>query len=474
MVGRGEPKETIQRLLTSTKSEFLAVTGRRRVGKTYLIDEMLGENYCFTLSGIQHGDMSVQLTNFANKLSSYYSDFDQIPSNWQKAFQLLETFLRTLPRPYSKYVLFFDELPWIATARSGFLQFLAHFWNDYLSKNPYYLLVVCGSSPSWIIQKVINDPGGLHNRVTETIHLSPFNLTESQLFLMAKKIDLTDQEIVRYQMCLGGIPFYLDKIRRGESFAAAIERLCFAPTGSLRNEYRNLYRALFKNAELHEAIIEVLAQHPEGITHAEILQNLNISMSGSYQRAVEELLASDFIIEKIPFGRKKRGSIYQLVDAYSLFYHQFIKNNKKFSAGMWQQLAQSQAFKIWSGYAFEMICHRHVDEIKRALGIAAVYTEFSSLRVRGDAEIRGFQIDMIIDRRDDCINLCEVKYYRGPFTITKSYYSELIHKRESFRTYTGTKKQLFITLVTNHGVKENKYSREIVDSEISLRQLFGG
>lgn len=471
MIGRKAEIQKIEMLLASERSEFLAVTGRRRVGKTFLVDTLLSSRYCFNLTGIQNGNTQQQLINFGIKLSEYDGTFSpKTPQNWQMAFLHLKAHLKTLDT-IEKHVIFIDELPWVATARSGFTQMLAHFWNDYLSKEKHFVLVICGSATSWITQKIINDKGGLHNRVTEIIHLKPFTLAETAEFLESKYLRLTPQEVTKVYMALGGIPFYLENLRKGESFATAIERICFSPQGILRNEYQNLYQALFNHADIHQAIVALLATRQQGLTRSEILEHFKTKSTGSYQRAIQELLVSDFIIENIPFGNKKRGVFYRLIDEYSIFYHRFIKPNRKYTKGVWQQLATSQTYKIWSGFAFENLCHKHIDEIKKALGISAVYTEIYSIRVQNETDKDGFQIDLIIDRKDDCINLCEIKFYADKFVITKSYYEQLVKKRQRFIEHTKTKKQVFLTLITNHGIAKNQYANEIVDSEVVLESL---
>ncbi len=471
MIGRKEEIKKISSLLKSKRSEFLAVTGRRRVGKTFLIDTLLSDYYCFSMTGIQNGNTATQLINFGIKLSEYSNNeiSDQL-QNWQSAFVKLKTYLKTLSKK-KKQVIFIDELPWVYTVRSGFIQMLAHLWNDYLSKEKHFILVICGSATSWITKKILNDPGGLHNRVTEIIHLHPFSLSETNAFLKSKGLRLSSQEIAKIYMTLGGIPFYLENIKKGESFATSIERICFSPNGLLRNEYNNLYQALFNNATVHQAIVAALAEAPYGLTNQEILKKIKLQSSGSYTRALEELIISDFVIESASFNKKKRGIFYRLIDEYSIFYHRFIKRNKKYTSGIWQQLSSSQSYKIWSGYAFESLCHKHLNEIKRALGIASVYTEISTLRVGNSADTDGFQIDLIIDRKDDSINLCEIKFHNSKFTINKNYYHQLLAKRDLFQEYTGTQKQLFLTFISNHGLKENTYVREIIDVRVSLDDL---
>ena len=472
MIGRKIEIEKIERLLVSGHSEFLAVTGRRRVGKTFLVDSLLKNHYCFSMTGIQNASLAVQLVNFGVKLAEYNgTNLPQQPKNWQTAFLQLKGYLKTLPKN-RKHVIFLDELPWIETPKSGFVQMLAHFWNDYLSKEPHFILVICGSATSWIIRKVINDSGGLHNRITENIHLYPFTLAETHAFLTGKRLSFNVHDLTKVYMALGGIPFYLENLRKGESFSAAIERLCFAPTGILYNEYHNLYQALFNNAEIHQQIVAALSARHHGMLHTEILQEIGMNQpTGSYQRAMEELIVSDFVVENTPLGKQKRGSTYRLVDEYSIFYHRFIQMHKKYSPGIWQQLAESQSYNTWAGYAFETLCYKHIDAIKRALGIAAVYTEISSMRIPASDETPGHQIDLLIDRKDNCINLCEIKFHGGPFTITPAYYQQLIEKRQRFIDHTGTKKQVFLTFITNHGIMPNASAQDIVDAEVRLEQL---
>ncbi len=473
MIGRKKEKERIERVLKSDKAAFLAVTGRRRVGKTYLIDTLLKEHYCFSLTGIQNANLKTQLLNFAIKLAEYKGEEQPImPENWQMAFLQLKNYLKTLDKN-QKQVIFIDELPWLATAKSGLTQMLAHFWNDYLSKESHFILVICGSATSWITKKIVQDTGGLHNRITENIHLYPFDIQETNDFLQQKGLRFSIQDTVKIQMTLGGIPFYLEHIQKGETFATAIERICFAPTGILYHEYDNLFKALFNNAELHQDIVQILATEPYGMTHAEILEKLSKKeATGAYSRAMEELIMSDFVLEYPPFGKKQRNARYKLSDEYCNFYHRFIRPNyKKYTQGIWLQLADSQQFKIWSGYAFENFCHKHIDKIKAALGIAAVFTQIYYLHFRENDEAQGVQIDLLIDRKDNAMNLCEIKFHQGNFLLSKTDYQQLQAKKQRLIAHTKTKKQVFLTLICNNDINTNEYSNEIIDVSLSLEQI---
>tara|TARA_R110002050_G_scaffold263065_1_gene403463 strand:- start:21147 stop:22565 length:1419 start_codon:yes stop_codon:yes gene_type:complete len=472
MVGRANEIKTLDKILKKNSSSFLAITGRRRIGKTYLIDHYFKKHLCFRITGIQNVSIPEQLNNFAIKLA----EFEKRPAtntlkNWQDAFLQLKYYLQSLDKR-SKKVIFIDELPWMATSKSNFLQLLAHLWNDYLSKEKHFVLVVCGSASSWLTKNIINDTGGLHNRLTDLINLNPFTLSESKEFLKSLSIQLGNQEIVKLFMTFGGVPYYLEQIRKGESASVAIERICFSNEGVLKNEYENLYKALFKNAHNHEAIVKVLAKKLIGLTRKEIIDQSKISAGGLYNRTMEDLITSGFVTEYVPFGRKKRGVMYRLNDEYSIFYHRFMESNKKYKKGMWGQLSMSQSYKIWTGFAFENVCLKHITQLKSALGIAAIYTEESSYRIKGTDNQKGFQIDLIIDRKDAGINLCEMKFYESSFKIDKKYALELQNRRQRFVESTGTKKQVFNTMITNYEMVDNEYKNEAVDVSLTLDELF--
>lgn len=382
----------------------------------------------------------------------------------------LKSYLQLLPKK-KKQIIFLDELPWISTNKSGFLQLLAHLWNGYLSKQTHFVLVVCGSATSWITQKMINDKGGLHNRITLALQLLPFTLAETKSFFVEKKINFTNTAIVEVYMALGGIPFYLEKIRRGESPAQAIERICFKENASLKNEYDNLYKALFNNAQNHESIVATLANAKKGLGTEEIIKNSKILRGGPFTRTINDLMISGFVIAETPYGKLKKGIIYRLVDEFSVFYHKFMRNNKKTNTGIWQIISATQQYKIWTGYVFESICMKHVNEIKNALGINNVYTETASFTHKANNLTTGFQVDLIIDRKDQVINLCECKFYHAPFEIDKKYALQLLQRKALFKQITGTKKTVFNTMITNFKMVQNAHSIDSIENAISIDMI---
>ncbi len=471
IVGRKEQLVQIESLLRSEKSEFVAITGRRRVGKTFLIDQSFEKNICFQITGIQNASQKAQLENFARKLMIYSNSpfLISTPKDWGEAFFQLRSYLELQPKN-KKQVIFLDELSWINTVKSEFLQHLAHLWNDYLSKQSHFILIICGSASSWLVKNITNDKGGLHNRITTTIHLQPFTLSETKAFLEAKGIIKPLQEIAKLYMILGGIPFYLDDIQAHESNDQTIERMCFSDNGKLKNEYSNLYKALFANPENHERIVEALARSQKGMLRSQIITKAKVTDGGPFNRAINDLLSCNFISTIAQFGRKKRGERYILNDEFSNFYHQFMKNSNRYASGMWLQMAQSQKFKIWLGHSFERLILRHIPQLKQQLGISAVYTEIYNLYPSNEQN-KAMQVDLLLDRKDNVVNFCEIKHYDNPFKISKEFYEDTQQKLAYFRTI-APKKQIIYTLITNQAPILNEYSTALIGKTVVLDDLF--
>jgi hypothetical protein len=472
MIGRNEQTQVLNDALKAKNASFAAITGRRRVGKTFLVHEVYKDNFCFTVSGIQNAKLNVQLNNFVQKIGEYSNGEFTLKKakDWQSVFFLFKSYLQSLPKN-RKQVIFIDELPWMTTSKSGFIQLLAHLWNDYLSQEKHFILVVCGSATSWITNKIINDKGGFHNRINLPIHLKPFSLAETKAFLERKKISFSPSGIAELHMVLGGLPYYLEQIKRGESVSKAIERICFSETGTLKYEYQNLYKALFTNWENHEAVVACLAAAHQGLSREQLVTKSKIKAGGPFTRAMKDLVLTGFVEEIIPFGKRKRGTHYRLMDEFSVFYHRFMKGNEKKDASIWQQISQSQSYKIWRGFAFETLCMKHISEIKSAMGIKNVYTEVSSFSKIGTTAESGFQLDLIIDRKDQAINLCECKFYESNFEITKKYAQEIKLRKSRFKAETNTKKMLLNTFISNEDLVENEHSLEVVDVFIHLIEL---
>lgn len=472
LIGRSKEQEVLLKALHSHKPEMVAVIGRRRVGKTFLIQKTYANNMAFQISGIQDGTLKEQLKNFTYLLKQTFGAVVPLekPTSWLDAFQQLITCLET-KLGSEKLVVFFDELPWLATRRSDFLKGLSFFWNSWASQKNI-LVVICGSSASWMIQKVVEHKGGLHNRLTRRIHLFPFNLFETEAFFKNLNVNLNRYQIVELYMAMGGIPHYLNEVEAGLSAAQNIERICFLPTGLLNNEFSRLYLALFENADHHITIIKALAEKWQGLTRTEIISLSKLKDGGSVTRYLDELISSGFVSTYYPFGKKKKEMLYRLTDEYSLFYLQFIENKAHKGKNIWVELSQTQGYKSWSGYAFESLCLKHIPQIKKALGITGVYTETSSFYQKGTAQEAGIQIDLLIDRKDNVINIFELKFYNGTMSLSKAYAENLREKISIFKEITQSRKQVFLNLLTTFGLKDNEHSLGLIDKALSMDVLF--
>jgi AAA+ ATPase superfamily predicted ATPase len=469
----------LERLCASGKPEFLAVYGRRRVGKTFLIREYCkNKGLYFALTGIKNAPTRKQLKNFSAELERVFgvSAEKKPPKDWFEAFAQLRKAIEGV-RGSQRIILFFDELPWLATPRSGFLQDLDHFWNRYMSGDNRVLLIVCGSAASWMIKHIVRDKGGLHGRLTAEIRLLPFDLKETEEFLRLQGVALNRKAIIDIYMSIGGIPKYLSYIQKGQSALQVISQLCF--DGPLADEFNELYASLFEHHNRHVGVVKALSTRPCGLTKTEIAALTEMTPGGGMNMVLEELEESGFILEVKGFGKKRKESRFKLIDEYSLFYLKWApkarENNLKLRDDQfWMGVFNSPQGHTWAGYAFEMLCLKHLPNIKKALGIAGVLTNASGwvYKSPNDGEGRGVQIDLLIDRADNCINLCEIKYYNEEFVVNKAADKELREKKSVFIAQTKTKKSVFLTLISPYGVKKDAGHFETVDVALTMDDLF--
>lgn len=471
ITGRKEEREILDHLLITPQSEFVAMIGRRRVGKTFLIKNHYHQ-FDFECTALHNGSLAEQLQNFHFKLIQYGGGkfAKTIPANWLQAFQQLQLLLKS-KRGNRKKIVFIDELPWMDTAKANFTDALAHFWNDFAVHNNV-LLVICGSAASWIIKKIVHNKGGLHNRITQLIILQPFTLKETEQFLNSKKIIYSRYDIALLYMVMGGIPFYLNELKKGLSAVQNLDKLCFTQNGLLKDEFNKLFSSLFTNAGNHILLVKALATKRRGLTRIEILKITKLSDGGNITRLLEELQSAGFIQTILPFGKTKKESLFRLTDAYSLFYLQFIEKHSKSTRSVLQSLYPTSVWKAWSGYAFENLCLLHIQKVLQKLGVGAIYTEVSGYISKGNADQDGIQIDLLIDRADRVINLCEIKFNDAPFLLTKDYAAKLRLRIAQFRTLTATRKNLFLTMITPFGLIENRHSSGLVQNQIILDDLF--
>jgi AAA+ ATPase superfamily predicted ATPase len=473
LVGRLTEKKILEAAVTSNSAELIAIYGRRRVGKTFLVRTVYAKQMAFEFTGVKDGKLSEQLENFSRSLKiATGSPLDfTIPKSWSSAFEILQRFLEPIINK-KKAVVFFDEFPWINSPKSNFLKAFDYFWNTWASKYPNLTIVICGSAASWMIQNIVKSKGGLHNRVSIRIKLSPFTLQEAEAYLKSRSIKLDRYQILNLYMIMGGIPQYLSNIQIGESAAQAIDRICFTKHGYLIDEFDNLYSSLFDHSSNHTKVVKALARKNIGLSRNEIIVETGSSSGGTASSFIEELEESGFISSYIPFGRNNKNMVYRLSDEYSMFYLKYMGKRNVTGKGTWLRICQQQSWASWSGYAFESICLKHVAQIKEALGIDTVVVRESVWTNIPSIAKRGAQIDLLLDREDHCINICEMKFANNKYSISKKYAQELEQKREVFADATKTRKTIFITMVTTHGVDQNVYFKKLVQNELTMHNLF--
>ena len=475
MIGRKQEVKELNKLYNRNQAELVAIYGRRRVGKTYLVDETFDGRITFRHAGLSpaeensRGLLNLQLEHFYNSLELHGMEKCEKPKSWLDAFLLLEKFLQKIDDG-SRQVVFLDELPWLDTPKSGFIRAFEAFCNTWGCHRKNLMVIVCGSANSWIQDKLINNHGGLYNRVTYEIKLSPFNLSECEEFYKSKAVKLSRYDITQSYMIFGGIPYYMGYVDGEMSLAQNVDRLFFKKNGILRDEYDRLFASVFVNPEAVKSIVHLLYQRNSGYTRREITEKLGITDGGRLSRNLNALISSDFIIKYVPFGCKKREEHYKLIDPFCMFYLHFISNQKKVNEKYWQQNVTSSPVSIWRGFAFENVCFNHVEQIKTALGISGVISENSAWSKKGDDE-EGTQIDLLISRNDNVVNMCEIKYYSGDFSVNKDYYKVLLRRQAILTEKVSPKTTIHSTLITTFGLTQNEYSN-IFTNVIVLDDLF--
>ncbi len=474
LIGREQEKEILSKLLKSGQAEFVAIYGRRRVGKTYLVRQFFQEQIVFSFTGAFETETNIQINNFWVELKRVHpkAEFQKTPQNWSEAFHRLTDYLITLRETNAKIVIFIDELPWLDRTGAGFVSALEYFWNQNGSQFNNLIFVSCGSAASWMIGKLLKAQGGLHNRVTCRIELKPFSLKETKEFCNYKNLKFNNYQLTQLYMILGGIPYYWQAVGQGKSVAQVIENLCFENNGVLTKEFEYLYHSLFKNADKHIKVIEALSGHPYGLSRNQILAESKVTNGGVFVKVIENLIDCGFIKALAPFGKKNKDTVFRVIDFYSVFYLKYIVGNIGDRNNIWQSLSVSAGYNSWMGYAFENICLTHLRPIHSALGIAGVHTKVSSFYFKGNDELPGAQIDIVIDRNDGIIHLCEAKFTNTEFALNKEINQILRRKKLVFQEITKTKKMVVSTLFSTYPAIQNKYYNEEIYSEVTLETLF--
>lgn len=470
IVGRTREQAELMRYFKSGRSEFIAVTGRRRVGKTFLIRELFAGSLSFYFSGVI-GDKvnnAYQLRRFDEEIARRGGSTGCASRCWSDAFDKLREMLHS---PCEKrQVIFIDELPWLDAPKSDFLPALDYFWNTFASARNDIMLIICGSAASWIVKNIFQNKGGLHNRVTGRIFLAPFTLRECEELFRENGIVMSRQQIAEIYMVLGGIPYYLNMLEKSLGPTQNVDRLLFADNAPLKNEFNEVYSSLYRASDRHIAIVNALSKKSAGMTRDEIISASGIPGGGNLTKTLDELEQCGFIDKYTDFTRKKKSACFRLIDPFTLFWLRFVKENNTKDEFYWTNLIDDGGRRAWSGYAFEQLCLMHISQIKRKLGISGISTEVFAWRSKEFDP--GVQIDLLIARKDGVINLCEMKYTLHPYTVSMEYEKELQRKRMAFLGETDSRCALHTTMVTTFGLTDKGY-RASVQSEVTLDDMFG-
>jgi AAA+ ATPase superfamily predicted ATPase len=479
IIGRQEEQKQMSGMWKSPDAEFLALYGRRRVGKTYLVREFFRpKGFFFEAVGQKDAPLKEQLKNFSDSLHETFSPDLPLrePATWREALGMLTALIKQKVKQ-KRILVFLDELPWLAGKRSGLIQALDYQWNKHWSQMPGIKLVVCGSAASWMLNKLVHAKGGLYNRLTGRIHLRPFSLAETDTFLRSRGVRLKPDQVLELYMVLGGVPFYLRYADKGKSVSQIVSELCFHGAAPLRDEFDQLFSSLFEHADVHEKLIREIARKREGITRQALMEKTGMSSGGSLKRRLDELEASSFIERYVPYGKAKKNHYIKVVDEYSLFYLHWIEPIRSTRApghgrNYWAGCATSASYQAWRGYAFEAVCAKHVDAIILALGLEAVAKAVSGWRFTGRGQQRGAQVDLLIDRTDGVMTLCEMRFSNAPYRMDRATARELVERMEAFEQATGTRKQLLWALVTPHGLRPGLWADEIIAQTVTIKDLF--
>lgn len=469
LIARSKEVKILTNAAKDEQSHFIAIYGRRRIGKTYLVRETFGERFTFQHAGLSNGGMKEQLFAFNSSLKDYGFEGKKL-NNWLEAFECLKDLIRESKE--KKKIIFIDELSWMDTPKSDLMVALENFWNGFASARKDVVLIVCASATSWMLSNIVHNKGGLYNRLTEQIHLSSFSLKDCEEYVESKNLVLNREQILQFYMIFGGIPYYWGFLEKGKSLSQNIDHMLFEKDAPLRQEFQYLYASIFKRPEKYTVIIEALATKKAGMTREELIKEAHLTNSGGLTTRLEELESCGFIRCYYSFEKKKKNAIYQLMDSFTLFYYQFLKEYPT-DEHFWSGQMNTPKVNTWTGLAFERVCFMHIEQIKEKLGIARILTEVKSWNCKKDEEqgIFGSQIDMLIIRKDQIINLCEMKYSDAEYSITAKVDESLRHKISDLKNVTKTKYAIHPVLVTTYGLVENKYSSNIQEV-VTLDDLF--
>ena len=482
LIGREKEIKKLNELYYSGSAELVALYGRRRVGKTYLVDQVFDKRITFRHSGLspieagysdslrRKSRMKDQLRHFYRSLKEHGMKASKCPENWLDAFYLLEDWLKEREADNNRILVFIDEIQWMDTPKSGFMTGFEAFWNGWACHKPNVMVIVCGSSTSWVLDKLVNNYGGLYDRVTYQIKLEAFSLKECELFFRNAGIEISRYDIVQSYMMVGGIPYYLKYFEKGNSFPQNIQNMFFEDNAPLKHEFGRLFSSVFSNPDVMISIVTALSRKNRGLSRSEILKQTGLADSGEFSSLLKALISGSFVTRYSSFGSSRREEYYKLTDPFCVFWLRFVKDSLNRNV-KWTNIEDTASVTAWRGYAFENVCFNHIRQIKAALGIEGVSTEESMWSKRGNDDTSGTQIDLIINRKDNIVNMCEIKFCNDVFIVDKDYHMSLIRRKNLLSEVIPKRSAIHNTLITTYGLKHNEYSGDFIRT-IDLEKLF--
>lgn len=480
VIGREEELDTISRLYASERSEFLAIYGQRRVGKSFLIEEALGNKITFSAVGLYQkidkdspekveSYRQKQLAHFYNSLREYGlpKEGNLAPTSWMEALELLKKLLKS--KRAKRKVVFIDELPWLAGPQSAeLLEELGHFWNSWAGMRKDIFLIVCGSATSWMVDNVLRDYGGLYGRITERIFLKPFTLAECERYWNKRGFHLSRFEIALTYMVIGGVPFYMDSIRPDRTMADNINAIYF-DKDKARQEFKDVYTSLYSSSETYIEVVRQLGKRFYGMTRDELLKAVEKKGGGTFTDILDNLIDSGIIRSYTLYGGPRKQTVYQLVDFFTLFYLRFVENTDFTS---WRSVQRSKPFYTWAGNTFELLVLEHMPKLADALRIKEYATPFSWRGKTPDGE--GVQVNLIIPATTERADyICEMKFSEGKYTLSNDDAEEFARQIAALSISKIHKPthSIYVALVTSLGVTDSKH-RIHVNELVTLDSLF--
>jgi AAA+ ATPase superfamily predicted ATPase len=404
-IGRKVEIAQLTALIDLPRPSIAVIYGRRRVGKSELIRHVTQGKNVLSFEGLEGQPKHKQIKNFLFQLSAQSNIREKNISDWPDALILLRTLTQD-----GQWIIILDEFQWMANYQNELVSVIKMIWEKYLSQNPDLTLILCGSIASFMKSKVLKS-SALYGRTDYELNLHELNLSEISEFFPGKGSD----EVIDTAMLVGGIPKYLELISEYPSLYDALEPLAFSQDGFFKTEYDRLFASHFGKKPIFMKIIQTLATNPYGLTTGKLAKEMQVASGGTLCHQLDDLESAGFLHSIIPFDKPEGSKLrkYILMDAYVRFYHSIIRGSMKETTPpntQFHAIMSSPRYAAWAGMAFEFLCMRHHKEISRILGFHGIPYTAGPFFQRKTLDTPGVQIDLLFERSDKILVLCEMKY----------------------------------------------------------------